>query len=168
MTSNAAALSMLMIAERPSLLRRLARIVGSEPAAEDVAQTLFVRVQRIEDDPPIINRRSYLFRLASNLAIDHVRAERTRERIQAEAHALLWDDMTIPDSQEIAVATEELARVLKAAEALPEPAKTMFRLYRFEGMRQSEVASRYGVSVTTVEKHIRRALAVLRQAREAG
>lgn len=167
MTSNAAALSLLMIAEHPSLLRRLARIVGSEPAAQDVAQTLFMRLQRIEDDPPIANKRSYLFRLASNLAIDHVRAERTRERIQTEAHALLWDDMDVADPREVAVANDELARVLKAAGALPEPAKTMFRLYRIEGMRQSEVASRYGVSVTTVEKHIRRALAALRQARDA-
>lgn len=167
MPSNASVLSQLMIAERPSLLRRLTQIVGSEPAAEDVAQSLFMRLQCVDDDLRIANKRSFLFRLASNLAIDHLRAERTRARIQAEAHALLWDDGDVPDPRQIALANEELARVLKAAALLPEPTRGIFRLHRFEGLRQSEVANRYGVSVTTVEKHVRRAMSALRKARDS-
>ena len=75
MPTNAVALSRLLLAERPSLLLLAQRIVGSLPAAEDVTQSLWFRVQRIEDDPPILNKRAYLFRLASNLATDRRRAE---------------------------------------------------------------------------------------------
>ncbi|WBO23895.1 RNA polymerase sigma factor [Sphingomonas abietis] len=156
----------MLIAERPMLVRRLARIVGSEPVAEDVAQSLYLRVQRVEDDPPINNKRSFLFRLASNLAVDHVRAEQSRARMQAEAQALLWSELAPPDPEQAASLNIELARVLKAAATLPEPTKSIFRLHRFEGLRQSEVAAHQGVSVTTVEKHVRRALAILRRARD--
>ncbi len=144
MPTNAVALSRMLIAERPSIVRRLARIVGSEPAAEDVAQSLYLRIQRVEDDLPIANTKSFLFRLASNLAVDHVRAEQRRARVQAEAEAFLWSELATPDPEQAASLNIELARVLKAAAALPEPTKSIFRLHRFEGLRQSEVAARYG------------------------
>lgn len=165
MSSNAADLSQLLADERPALVRWVARIVG-EPAADDVAQKLYLRVQRVADEPPIVNKRSFLFRMARNLAIDHVRAERSQEAVQAEARAYLWDELPPPDPEQEAVARAELARVLRAAAALPEPTKSIFRLHRFDGMRQSDVAIRFGVSVTTVEKHVRKALAILRAARD--
>lgn len=74
MPTNAIALTRLLIAERVALVRRLRRMVGSEPVAEDLTQSLWLKVQRIDDHPPITNKRSFLFRLASNLAIDHLRA----------------------------------------------------------------------------------------------
>ena len=40
MPSNTVALTRLLLAERPSLLRLLLRIVGNKPAAEEIAQTL--------------------------------------------------------------------------------------------------------------------------------
>lgn len=168
MSSNAAALSDMLILERASILRRLARIVGSEPAAEDVAQSLYLRVQKIDDSIAIVNKKSFLFRLASNLAIDHVRAERTRDRIQAEADAFLWADFKQLCPEQIVAAEAELQQVLAAARALPEPTRSIFRMHRFDGMRQSDVAARLGVSLTTVEKHVRRALDILRSARDKG
>ncbi|MFC3443411.1 RNA polymerase sigma factor [Sphingobium rhizovicinum] len=166
MSSNAAALSDMLILERASIIRRLVRIVGSEPAAEDVAQSLYLRVQRIDDSIAIVNKRSFLFRLASNLAIDHVRAEGTRARIQAEAEAFLWADFAQPGPEEIVAAEAELQQVLTAARTLPEPTRSIFRMHRFDGLRQSDVAAKLGVSVTTIEKHVRRALDILRAARD--
>lgn len=75
MPTNAVFLSSLLTTERSALVRWVARIVG-EPAAEDIAQSLYLRVQRVQDHPPIVNKRSFLFRLAHNLAIDYPRAER--------------------------------------------------------------------------------------------
>jgi RNA polymerase sigma-70 factor (ECF subfamily) len=168
MPTNALALSRLLVAERPGLVRRLAGIVGSESLAEDVTQSLYLRLQRLKDDPPILHQRSFLFRLASNLAVDYVRAEQSQARRNAEAHALLWAEPEALDPERTTASCLELERVLKAASSLPEPTRSIFRLHRFEGLRQSEVAACYGVSVTTVEKHVRRALAVLRKARDEG
>lgn len=166
MSTNAIALSRLLQSERQSLLRLTGRIVGNVAAAEDVTQHLWFRIQRIEDDPHIANRRAFLFRLASNLAIDHVRSERSRSAVLAEAQAFLWNEAETPNPEQAVISTAELERVLAAAATLPEPTRSIFRLHRFDGLRQSEVAVRCGVSVTTIEKHVRRALAILRKARD--
>lgn len=168
MPTNAIALSRLLQSERSSLLRLAERIVGSVAAAEDVTQRLWLRIQRVENDPHIANKRAFLFRLASNLAIDHVRSERSRAAVLAEAQAFLWNEIETPNPEQAAISAAELARVLAAAATLPEPTRSIFRLHRFDGLRQSDVAVRYGVSVTTVEKHVRRALAILRDARDQG
>ena len=74
MLNNARALTRILLMERPSLLRLAERIVRDRPTAEDVTQSLWIRVQGIDDDPPIVNKRAYLFRLASNMAIDRAKA----------------------------------------------------------------------------------------------
>ena len=63
------------------------------------------------------------------------------------------------------MAQDELQRVLAAADHLPEPTRTIFRLNRLQGLTQAEIARRRGVSVTTVENHVRAALQRLAWAR---
>lgn len=165
MPSNALALTRLLAAERSSLLRWIARIVG-EPAAEDVTQSLYLRVQRVEDRPPIANKRAYLFQLAANEAWDQGRKLARQRRIQAEADAILWGAECPPAVDRVLIAREELARVMEAADRLSEPARTIFWLNRIQGLPQRDIAEQLGVSRTTVEKHIRRAMALLSDARD--
>jgi RNA polymerase sigma-70 factor (ECF subfamily) len=135
---------------------------------EDAAQTLWLRVQKVEDDPPIRDKRSYLFALAANVAWDHGREQARRRKIQAEAEAILWGPEPGASPDTVMIARDELARVLKAADDLSEPARTIFWLNRIEEVPQREIATRLGVSRTTVEKHIRRALSILGDARNEG
>ena len=168
MQSNAAALSELMIAERASLLRRLERVTGNQPDAEEVAQSLWFRIQRVADEPPIQHMRAYLFRLALNLALDHRRAAVRRIDVHAEVEALLSGTDDAPGPDRIVDSLVTLRRVRDAAEALGEPTRTIFRLNRFEGLTYKAIAARLGVSTTTVENHMRRALDRLAEARDAG
>jgi len=166
MSSNATALTRLLLAERSSLLRLAQRIVGSQPAAEDVTQSLWFRVQKVEDDPPIQNKRAYLFRLTANLALDHRNSEARRRALHSQAHALLWEEENGPSAEEAMVAADALRRVAEAAEQLPEPTRRIFRMNRFEGVPQRAIADWLGISSTTVENHIKRALALLSAARD--
>lgn len=159
MPTNAIALSRLLAAERSSLVRWVARIVG-EPSAEDVAQSLYLRVQRIEDDPPIVNKRSFLFRLARNLAVDHVRAERRHG-------ALFETDMdaphvpsTEPSPEARLLDREKLARIAVAVERMPLRCRQVFVLIRFDELSVPETAARLGISQDMVRKHIRHALQI--------
>ena len=167
MPSLAQSLTALLVSEHAALLRRTTRIVGSLPAAEDVLQRLWLKVQQIED-AAVRNPRAYLFRLASNLAIDHRRAEATRQRIQAKAETYLWGPIDAASAETGIIDRQALSRVLEALDAVPEPGRTMFRLNRFEDQRIVDIAALYGVSTTTVENHLRRVLARLRIARESG
>ncbi|MBM7093057.1 sigma-70 family RNA polymerase sigma factor, partial [Streptomyces sp. S12] len=102
-------------------------------------------------------------KLAANLATDWGR-ERTR-RSQLLAEHYLWGPDEALSAEEQVMAQDELQRVLAAAARLPEPTRTVFRLNRLQGLTQAEIARRLGVSVTTVENHVRAALQRLASAR---
>lgn len=165
MSTNAHALSCLLLSERPSLLRLLGRRLDSA-LAEDALQTLWLRIQRVDDHSPIEDKRAFLFRLAANVAWDQGRELARRRRLQAEAHHILWGDDDAPEADRVLIAQEELTRVMAAADALGEPARTIFWLNRIKGIPQRDIAKKLGVSRTTVEKHMRRAMARLSAARE--
>ena len=58
-----------------------------------------------------------------------------------------------------------LQRLVAAAGPLPERTRTSFRVNRLQGLNQAGIARRLGVSVTTVENHVRTALQRLAWAR---
>lgn len=168
MSTNATALTRLLLTERLSLVRLAQRIVGTAPAAEDVTQSLWFRIQRIGDDPPILNKRAYLYRLATNLAVDHVSNEARRATVHEEAQALLWGTDHALAADRVVIANEALRRIEIAISGLPEQTRRIFELHRYEGLTQRAVADRLGISTTTVEKHMRRAMQMLAKARDGG
>lgn len=163
MSSNATTLTELLIRERPALLRLVQRILGSDGGAEDVIQSIWFKARGVDSGQPISNPRAYLYRLAANLATDHGRERTRRTRLLAEHY--LWGPDEVLSTEEQVMAQDELQRVLEAAEHLPEPTRTLFRLNRLQGMTQADIARRQGVSVTTVENHVRSALQRLAWAR---
>lgn len=163
MTTNASALTEMLIRERPALLRLVQRILGNDGAAEDVIQAIWFKARGVDSGQAIDNPRAYLYRLATNLATDHGRERTRRARLLAEHY--LWGPDDVLSTEEQAMAQDELQRVLAAAEHLPEPTRTIFRLNRLQGLTQADVAKRLKVSVTTVENHVRAALQRLAWAR---
>lgn len=167
MSSNAADLSRLIILERPSLLRIALRILGNTSAAEDVTQSLWLRVQRVEDEPAILNKRAYLYRLTSNLAIDHLQAEKRRSQIHTEAQSLLWGVESALPADRVLLANDMLERVASTLSALPDRTQWIFHRNRYDGVSFREIARELGISQTAVEKHMRRALTAIAAARDA-
>src|SRR6478609_5704096 len=59
---------------RDGVFRYLRRIVGGPDAARDLTQEVFLRVSRAGvPDATDIGRRAWLFKIARNLALNHVR-----------------------------------------------------------------------------------------------
>lgn len=161
--SNASTLTDLLIRERPALLRLVRRILGSDSSAEDVIQAIWFKARGVDGNLAIDNPRAYLYRLATNLATDQGRERSRQARLLADHY--LWGPDEVLSTEEQAMAQDELQRVLAAADHLPEPTRTIFRLNRLQGLTQAEIARRRGVSVTTVENHVRAALQRLAWAR---
>ena len=64
--------------------------------------------------------------------------------------------------ERILLGREAYARMVEALQELPERARTIFVLNRFEELSAGEIARRLGVSVSTVEKDMMRAIAHLK------
>lgn len=156
----------LITSERTTILRSAERITGSRADAEDVAQALWLRVYAIEDEAVIRQPRAFLHRLVRNLSLDLLRNRRRRERLAEEIDQLVSSVDEAPTQDRIVGSLVVLRRVRAAAEALPEPTRTIFRLNRFEQASHRMIAARLGISTTTVENHIRRALETLAAARD--
>ena|SRR6476659_244002 len=94
----------LFAAHRDRVFRYLSRFLGHGDAARDLTQEVFLRVTRgpvpkIDD----AGRRAWVFRIARNLALNHVRDDRR--------HALAEPvDTTRPATQELSAALPELDR----------------------------------------------------------
>lgn len=158
MSSNASALTSLLIAERPSLLRLARRIVGNDTLAEDVAQSVWFKVARIDDSPPIINKRAFLFRLTRNLAADFAKADR-RHRAVIE-NGSLSDDLAdeTPLAEQQLLDREALSRVDAAISALSPRSRDILYLRRIEGLPATEIAQRLGISRQMVSRYIAKAM----------
>ncbi|RJG55903.1 sigma-70 family RNA polymerase sigma factor [Sphingobium terrigena] len=158
MPTNAVALTHLLLAERSSLLRLSERILRDRPKAEDVTQSLWLRVQRIEDDPPIANKRAYLFRLATNLAVDRAKADRRHGELFAEGMPSenVADDRPLADK--MLLDREALDLVQSAVKELSPRCRKILHMRRVEGLAPGEIASRLGISRQMVTRYIAQAM----------
>lgn len=101
-----------------------------------------------------------MFRTALNLITDHHRRGKNRPSFWAD---LDEDDPSVLPAEErtgeaATLASEQLDRATAALEELPPLSQRIFYLSRFEGLKQREIAERLGVSLRTVEEHLKRTL----------
>ncbi|MCE8021095.1 sigma-70 family RNA polymerase sigma factor [Halomonas sp. MCCC 1A11036] len=154
------ALLKMFLGERPRLVQRISRIVDNEAEAEDLAQESFVKLWRRQpkDDDSV----GLLYRTAHNLALDHLRAQKVRQRHQEGAQVEAQDDAH-PSAESIAATLERWGDLVAELDALPARTRRIFLLNRVEGETYAAIAERLEVSVSTVEKEMMRAMRVCRQ-----
>ena len=154
---------------RIPLLRYFPRRTGSRPDSEELVQDLFLRLLR---RPGLMNLESvdgYVFEAAANLLRDKVKLERTRPMLSPVDLDRIDLAADLPDAEDVVGGRQSLQRINLALKALSPRARTIVILRRFEDMSHAQIAARLNISVSAVEKHLARAMAVLRDAlREQG
>ena len=139
----------------------LRRLTGSAALAEDLAQEAFLRflcVVRLPDSDD--HRRNYLFRIGTNLARDHFRAER-RDRGFAEAEWRRREPFVAPCTDPAGALDPILARLS------PRDRELLLLAY-VEGLTHKEIAGITGLMRGSVKPLLfrarRRFAAALREA----
>ncbi|MFY4731094.1 RNA polymerase sigma factor [Nitrospira sp. BLG_2] len=155
---SASHLAEIFLQHEQDLFRFLLRRLKCALTAQDLTHELFVKITTQHGAADIRNRRAYLFRMAANLATDHQRAMQNRSTLLAEAHGLLWGDVEHRHPERTLIARQELARLEEALAQLPAMSRKIFYLNRFERKTQLDIAEELGVSISTVEAHIRKVL----------
>ncbi|BCA52865.1 putative RNA polymerase sigma factor FecI [Nitrospira sp. KM1] len=151
-------LSDLFFQHEQDLFRFLVRRIKCVFTARDLTQELFLKISAQQDTCHIQNQKAYLFRMAANLATDYQRIERNRAEILAEANDILWGGAEHRHAERVIIARQELARLEQALNELPSMSRNIFQLNRFGHKTQQEIAKELGVSISTVEAHIRKVL----------
>jgi len=147
--------------ENHSLVYRVAyRITGNNEDAEDVLQTLFLRLLRREVLPDMErNPKAYLHRAAINIALDIVKV-RARNVSAVNIEDQIQDGTASPDRMPAFRVQDWLREAL--SELNPKAAE-IFVLKHVEGYDNSEIANMLGTSRGTVAVLLFRARARLKK-----
>jgi RNA polymerase sigma factor (sigma-70 family) len=154
---------------RPALVRFFERRSFSAADAEDLTQEVFVKITRLEQSTSIWHPEAFLFRIAANVLRDRVRREAARHR---DDHVALDESTTDggeePSEESVYEGRESVRRLLAALAQLTPKCRSIFLLHKYEGLSYSEVARRFDISVSAVEKHMIHAIKHLKQHWQGG
>jgi RNA polymerase sigma-70 factor (ECF subfamily) len=161
---RAAEVSRLFREHNRALVLFLASRLKDIQAAREVAQEAYVRVLELENLSAVGFLRSYLFKVAGNLAIDRMRQQQSRARLDRISD---FDDFldTLPPERTV-IAREELAFLGQVVGELPAKYQLAFRLHRLEDQPFEEIARQMGLKERMVRRYVTNALLYLRLRRE--
>ena len=144
------------------LCRVLYSILGDWDEAEDLALETFVRLHR---RPPADRERlsGWLYRVASNQALNALRARRRRQRYEQEAGHLALETHQSEDPAAAIEQDQERQRA-RLTLGMIKPRSAQMLILRHSGMSYAEIAVAVGVSPASVGALLRRAEAEFEQA----
>ncbi len=140
-------------------------ILENEADARDAVQDLYLKLWNSRDGlDDISNPLSYAIRLLKNQCIDRIRRSKVR-------HTEDLDGIESPDTGPAdggLGAREDLERVGKYIDQLPEKQRQLLKMRVFEELEYEEIARRTGLTQVNIRVTITLARKTLRQKMEAG
>jgi RNA polymerase sigma-70 factor (ECF subfamily) len=145
------------------VLKAAYRVTGSMADAEDVLQSVFLRLARgTVDANRISNLQSYLHKSAVNAALDLIRSRGHREDVPVETADAMESNPGV--SPERALSSLEIKNWLRRELALLNPrAAEMFVLRYLEGLDNPEIAREMNTSQAAVAVTLHRTRARLKK-----
>jgi RNA polymerase sigma-70 factor (ECF subfamily) len=155
--SGRALLRQLLVSGYEDLKRRLTRRFGSADMATEVLHETWLRLDHVTEIGTVQRPKSYLYRMALNVAIDRRRAD-TSWFGKAELEVLLRSDDDQLDPEHIVSMRSEIAALEDVRGELPVRCRTVFMAALVEELPYRDIAKRMGISLRSVEREMRRAL----------
>jgi RNA polymerase sigma-70 factor, ECF subfamily len=157
---------------RTPLVNFLYRMVRDSAIAEDLAQEVFLRVYRARREyAPSAKFTTWMFRIATNLALNSVRDNRHRQmEISMDQTADTGKDeqrnFELPDRtptvEQDLVARSRADMILRAVHALPEKQRAAVLLHKYQELDYAEIARILECSESALKSLLFRAYETLR------
>lgn len=162
MTKPPSGLLRMFQEERKRLVNRIRQIVGSTSVAEDLAQDTFIKLwqrpSKAADTPGLLHRTAH------HLALDYLRAQEVRQRHHLNSLQNTPNEThQAPNPEQLADIQQQWQALIDQLDTLPERTKQVFLLNRVEGETYTAIAQKLGLSISTVEKDMMRAMRLCRQ-----
>jgi len=138
------------------LLRLLADPVGADDLTQDVFTKAYVALGTLTNDHRVL---PWLYRIANNAAIDHVRRRRRFIWLRVGKLAGTGDEPVMPDEHGRVPERDQVRAVLAT---LPPEQATALLLHSLEGYSYKEIAEIQGSTLTAVRSRIARGRAAFR------
>lgn len=160
------ALSELYDRYAPTLLGLAKRVLGNPPDAEEVLQEVFVHVWNNAGryDVARSSVSTWLVLITRSRAIDRLRSRRVVERTHDAATQENMGDHTSPEGAENVFMHERRERVQRELAKLPAEQREVLELAFYQGLTQTEIASRADIPLGTVKTRTLLAMKKLRNA----
>jgi RNA polymerase sigma factor (sigma-70 family) len=141
-----------------SLKRFIGRFMRSPSDVEDIAQEAFLRAFTVERNRPIEQPKSFLFRIAKHLALSQL----TRKARQITDYIEDFGDFEViqleSSAEEEISAQQALELHCEAVAELTLQCRQVYLLRKVHGLSHKEIAGELGIAVSTVEKHLMKAV----------
>lgn len=142
----------------------LTRRVQCPETAADLTHEVYLRLPQMQASVAgEVGVRAWLFRVASNLSIDHLRSQRRHAELLNRFCANATEVDNAPGPYRAVADRDRLKRVQNALTELPDQCAEVLYLSRIEGYSHADIAKQLGISKSLVEKHVSRALNRCRQ-----
>lgn len=150
----------LFLQEYPKVVAIAYRVLADRPAAEDVAQEVFIKFHR-SYSPTSEHASGWLHSAAVHSALNVIRGERRRAQRET-AHALDPAQPPVASPERLVEEAEQRREVRRALSRLPQRTAALLML-RHSGLSYAEVATAVGIKVGNVGTLLRRAEDALRK-----
>jgi RNA polymerase sigma factor (sigma-70 family) len=141
-----------------SLKRFIGRFVRSSHDVEDIAQEAFLRAYAVEQSRSIEQPKSFLFRIAKHAALSQL----SRKSQQITDYIEDSDESSViptEDSAEDLVSARQILGLhCEAVAELAPQCRHVYLLRKVHGLSHKEIAEQLGIAVSTVEKHLMKAV----------
>ena len=151
----------VILPQEAALRGRLRRILPSSLELDDMVAEVMTRAYATENWENVTTGRAYLFTIARNLVIDNARRNKVVSFETIADLELLQGDSNVEAQLH---AREALRQVEAIVEALPPQCRRVFILRRIHERSMLEIAAEMSLSVSTVEKHMAKAIAIVMRA----
>jgi len=142
---------------KEGLYRHCFRFTHDEDEAEDIAHEAFIEAfVHLDRYNPQFRFSTWLYKIATNLALTHLRKRRTVRLDEGELDRIMSD---LPGTIDLAMYQE----LREAVDALPTNYRTVVSMHYWHGKSYSEIAMQMGTSVGSIKSWMSRARKQLKE-----
>jgi RNA polymerase sigma-70 factor, ECF subfamily len=171
-TGDQSAFDYLVQKYRRPMVSFMYRMARNSSAAEDLAQEVFLRVYRSRETyEPSAKFTTWLYRIATNLAVNHARDTR-HERPEVQVSLDEPDEETgttielpdaTPNAEQVIVRRERMLAIRRKVEALPEQQRLAVIMHKYQQMDYKQIADVLKKSESATKSLLFRAYETLRE-----
>lgn len=154
----------LMDIYSPQLFNYAYGVIGNKELAEEVVSDVFVDIWKLGGViTEIENLKGFLNTIVYRKSISCIRKEVKRKNVVSFDEIQNFHFPVLETASDKLISQEEIDKLNGAIERLPPKCKHVFYLAKIEGLPYAEICSQLGISLPTVDYHIKYAMNFLKK-----